>query len=288
MWIFAAVLSAVFAGLTAILSKCGVKNTDSDVATAVRTSVVLLFSWAIVSITGAYRGISAIGEKSWIFLVLSGAATGASWLCYFKALSVGAVSKVAAADKSSVVLSVLFALLLFPDERNAWRIKLVCLALIGAGTFLMTDMQKGEKGKSRSWLFFALLSAAFAAATSLLAKIGIEDVDSNLATAIRTCVVFLAAWGIVVGKKKGRLVKEIPKKDALFLILSGVATGASWLCYYYALQRGQVSVVVPVDKLSVFLTVIFSLVVFKEKLSKKGWLGLALLTVGVVSMAVLT
>lgn len=288
MWIFVAVLSAVFAGVTAVLSKCGVKNTDSDVATAVRTSVVLLFSWAIVLLTGAYRGVSAIGVKSWVFLILSGAATGASWLCYFKALSVGAVSKVAAVDKSSVVLSVLFALLLFPDERNAWQIKLICLVLIGAGTFLMTDLQKGEKGKSRSWLVFALLSAAFAAATSLLAKMGVEEVDSDLATAIRTCVVFLAAWGIVFGKKEGRLVKEIPKKDMLFLVLSGLATGASWLCYYYALKRGQVSVVVPIDKSSILITVFFSLIVLKERLSKKGWLGLGLLTVGTVLMAVLT
>lgn len=288
MWIFVAVLSAVFAGVTAVLSKCGVKNTDSDVATAVRTSVVVLFSWAIVLLTGAYRGVSAIGVKSWVFLILSGAATGASWLCYFKALSVGAVSKVAAVDKSSVVLTVLFALLLFPDERNAWQIKLICLVFIGAGTFLMTDLQKGERGKSRSWLVFALLSAAFAAATSLLAKMGVEDVDSNLATAIRTCVVFLAAWGIVFGKKEGRLVKEIPEKDVLFLVLSGLATGASWLCYYYALKRGQVSVVVPIDKLSILITVFFSLIVLKERLSKKGWIGLGLLTVGTVLMAVLT
>lgn len=288
MWVLFAALSAVFAGATAILSKCGIKNTNSNVATAVRTSVVLLFSWAIVFIKGAYRGIVDIDVKSWIFLILSGAATGASWLCYFKALYVGEVSKVAAVDKSSVVLSVLFAIALFPDERNGWWIKLICLVLVGVGAFFMTDVRRTETNKGRSWLFFALLSAVFAAATSLLAKAGIKNVDSNLATAIRTFVVFLFAWGIVIGKGKCKFVKEITKTDALFLVLSGLATGASWLCYYYAIQNGQVSVVVPIDKLSILITVLFSLIVFKEKLSKKAWLGLGLLTLGTILMAVLT
>lgn len=286
MWIFAAVLSSVFAGLTAILSKCGIKNTNSNVATAVRTSVVLVFSWVIVFITGTYSQIANIDAKSWIFLILSGAATGASWICYFKALSSGEVSKVAAVDKSSVVLSVLFAIVLFADERNLWYVKLGCLCLIGLGTFFMTDIKRGENKQGFAWLTFAVLSAVFAAATSILAKTGIQNVDSNLATAVRTCVVFVFAWLIVIAKKECKLVKEITKKDLLFLVLSGFATGASWLFYYYAIQNGQVSVVVPIDKTSILITVIFSSVVLKEKLSKKSKVGLALLTLGTLLMAI--
>lgn len=288
LWILAVVFSALFAGITAILSKCGIKNTNSDVATAMRTSVVLLFSWLIVLLTGAYRGISSIGATSWIFLILSGAATGASWLCYFKALSLGEASKVAAVDKSSVVLSVFFAIVLFPNERNLWQVKLVCLALIGTGTFLMTDIKKDEDGQSRAWLLFAVLSAVFAAATSLLAKTGIDGVDSNLAAAIRTLAVFVFAWGIVLGKKEWKFVKKVEKKDLVFLVLSGIATGASWLFYYYAIQNGRISVVVPIDKTSILFTVIFSSCVLKEKISKKSRFGLALLTAGAIFMAVFT
>lgn len=287
MWISAAVFSAVFAGATAILSKCGIKNTNSDVATAIRTSVVLIFAWIIAFITGAANDVAEISMRSWVFLVLSGLATGASWICYFKALSLGEVSKVAAVDKSSVVLSVLFAIVLFADEREQWLIKLICLLLIGVGTFLMTDIKKATEKKSLSWLIFALLSAAFAAATSLLAKVGIENVNSNLATAVRTCVVLVMAWGIVAGRNELKYVKHITKRDLCFLVLSGIATGASWLCYYYAIQQGQVSVVVPIDKLSILITVLFSLIVFKEKLSAKAWVGLGLLTTGTVLMAVL-
>lgn len=288
LWIFAAIFSAVFAGVTAILSKCGIKNANSNAATAVRTSVVLLFSWAIVFITGAYKGISEISVKSWLFLILSGAATGISWLCYFKALSLGEVSKVSAVDKSSVVLSVLFAIVLFPDERNSWQVKTICLLLIGLGTFFMTDIKKDESKQNLSWLVFAIFSAVFAAATSILAKTGIENVDSNLATAIRTCVVFVFAWLIVLAKKEWKFVKDITKNDLLFLVLSGIATGASWLFYYYAIKNGQVSIVVPIDKLSILITVVFSLLVFKEKLSKKAVFGLCLLTVGTVLMAIFT
>ena len=288
MWLIAAVLSAVFAGITAILSKYGVKNTNSNVATAVRTSVVLIFAWGIVFATGAYKTLSDIGAKSWIFLILSGAATGASWICYFKALSLGEVSKVAAVDKSSVVLSVLFALLLFPAERTMWWAKLLCLAAIATGSFLMADIRHGEEKSRFIWFIFAALSAVFAAATSLLAKIGIEDVDSNAATAIRTCIVFVTAWLIVICRGETKYVKELKGKDILFLILSGIATGASWICYYYAIQRGQVSIVVPIDKLSILITVLFSLVVFKEKLSLKAWIGLGLLVAGTVCMAMFT
>lgn len=288
MWIAAACLSAVFAGLTAILSKCGIKNTNSDVATAIRTSVVLLFSWIIVFATGAYNTLADISVKSWIFLILSGMATGASWICYFKALSLGEVSKVAAVDKSSVVLSVLLAIIIFPDERTLWWVKLICLAAISVGTFMMTDIKRGEDKSKFVWFIFALLSAAFAAATSLLAKIGIENVNSNAATAIRTCVVLVMAWLIVFCRREVKFVKEIKGKEIVFLILSGIASGASWLCYYYAIQNGQVSVVVPIDKLGILITVFFSLIVFKERLKVKAWIGLGLLTAGTVLMAVFT
>lgn len=288
MWIAAAVLSALFAGVTAILSKCGVKNAHSDVATAVRTSVVLVFAWVMVFITGKAASLLSISSGSWIFLLLSGAATGASWICYFKALSLGSVSKVAAVDKSSTVLSVLFAIILFADERRLWWLKLIFLIFIALGTYLMTDIRRGSGDEKATWFVFALLSAIFAAATSLLAKIGIKDVDSNVATAIRTCVVFVIAWLIVIFRKESRFVGQLSAKESLFLVLSGFSTGASWLCYYYAIQQGAVSVVVPIDKLSIVVTVLFSLIVFKEKLSKKEWLGLALLTAGIVCMAVFT
>lgn len=288
MWIAVACLSAVFAGLTAILSKCGIKNTNSNVATAIRTSVVLIFAWIIVFATGAHKTLADISLKSWMFLILSGIATGASWICYFKALSLGEVSKVAAVDKSSAVLSVLFAIIIFPDERTLWWLKLICLVLIAVGTFMMTNIKHGEDRNKLVWLVFAVLSAIFAAATSLLAKIGIENVDSNAATAIRTCVVLVMAWLIVICRKEIKFVKEVKGKELVFLVLSGIATGASWLCYYYAIKHGQVSVVVPIDKLSILITVLFSLIVFKEKLSLKSWIGLGLMTVGTVLMAVFT
>ena len=288
MWIAAAILSAIFAGITAILSKCGIRNTNSDVATAVRTSVVLVMAWGLVFLTGAFPGITDISPLSWIFLVLSGLATGASWVCYFKALSLGEVSRVAAVDKSSTILSVLFAILLFPDERTLWWLKLIFLALIAMGTYLMTDIRRDDRDGRLTWLIFAVLSAVFAAATSLLARIGIENVDSNLATAVRTTVVLILAWLIVFCRKEQKFVREIPKKELGFLILSGIATGASWLCYYYAIQQGQVSVVVPIDRLSILITVLFSVLVLKEKLSAKSWVGLSLLTAGTVCMAVFT
>ena len=288
MWIVAAILSAVFAGLTAILSKCGVKHANSDVATAARTSVVLVMAWLIVFITGTYTTIADISAQSWIFLILSGLATGASWICYFKALSLGEVSKVAAVDKSSAVLSVLFAIIIFPDESNLWWLKLIFLAVIAVGTYLMTDIKRGEDKGRLTWLIFAVLSAVFAAATSLLANAGIEGVDSNLATAIRTVVVLIMAWLIVLCRGEGKFIRELQGREIIVLVLSGIATGASWLCYYYAIQQGQVSVVVPIDRLSILITVIFSLIVFKEKLSVKAWIGLALLTAGTVCMAVFT
>lgn len=286
--ITAAILSATFAGITAILSKCGMKKTDSEVATALRTTVVLAFAWIAVFITGAHSSIPEINGISWLFLILSGLATGASWICYNKALSLGEVSKVAAVDKSSVVLSVLFAVVLFADERKLWWLKLIFLALIAVGTYLMTDVKRDEKIGKNSWLAFAFLSAVFAAATSVLAKIGIKNVDSNAATAIRTCVVFVAAWLIVIFGKKAESVKNVDRRELLFLVLSGIATGASWLLYYYAISTGQVSVVVPIDKLSILVTIAFSVTVLKEKLSLKAWIGLAFLTAGTICMAIFT
>lgn len=311
MWVLFAILSAVFAGVTAILSKCGVKNTDSDAATAIRTSVVLALAWLVACVTGEIAGIKEISAKSFAFLMISGIATGASWICYFKALSLGEVSRVAAVDKSSVVLSVLFALALFPAERAKWGVKLLCLAAIAAGTYLMTGIKRekhtalsaeietetqgagggaeearGVKKQRAAWLIFALLSAVFAAATSVLAKIGIEGVSSNLATAIRTCAVLAMAWLIVFCRGKAKEVKRVPKRDLLFLFLSGVATAASWLCYYYAIAKGQVSVVSPIDKLSILVTVAFSYFALGERLSKKQLIGLALLTAGTLCMAI--
>ena len=288
MWIVAAVFSAIFAGVTAILSKCGMKDVNSDVATAIRTGVVFVFAWLIVLITGAYATLATIDPKSLVFLILSGLATGGSWICYFKALSLGEVSKVAAVDKSSVVFSVLIAILVFPEERMLWWVKLLCLAAVAAGTFLMTEIKRSEDKAKRAWLVFALLSALFAAATSILSKIGIENVNSNAATAIRTGVVLVMAWGIVFFRKETKSVKEIKGKELLFLVLSGFATGGSWLCYYYAIQQGQVSVVVPIDKLSIVLTVVFSVLFLKEKPSAKTWLGLALLATGSLCMAIFT
>ncbi len=286
MWVAAAVLSAFFAGVTSILSKCGLKSADSDVATAVRTSVVLIFAWLIVLITGAYFSLSSVCARSWIFLILSGVSTGASWICYFKALSVGEVSKVSAVDKSSIVTSVLFAMIIFPDERERWWLKLIFLAVITCGVYLMTDIRHGDSKSKYAWFIFAAMSSVFAAATSLLAKAGIENVDSNAATAIRTCVVFVMAWLIVICRGKSKLVNKLGKKEIVFLVLSGIATGVSWLCYYYAVQQGQVSIVAPIDRLSVTVTVLFSVVVLKEKLSLSAWTGLLLLTAGTVCMVI--
>jgi len=289
-----AVLSAIFAGLTAILAKCGIKKTDSDVATAVRTVVVLVFSWLMVLIIGSAGSISDISGKSLLFLVLSGIATGASWICYFKALSVGNVNKVVPVDKSSTVLSVILAIILF-GETNHLAVKLVGTALLAVGIFLMIEKKESKRTEDvpeertperRIWLPYAVGSAVFAALTTILAKVGISDVESNLGTAIRTCVVLVMAWLIVFLKGKQGQVKSIDKKELRFILLSGIATGASWLCYYYAVQKGSVSVVVPIDKLSILVAIAFSWIVFKEKLTHKAGIGLALMVIGTLAMAI--
>lgn len=286
MWLMMAVLSACFAGLTSILAKCGIRKTDSDVATAIRTVVVLLFSWCMVLIVGSFPSIETISGKSFLFLILSGLATGASWICYFKALSMGDVNKVVPIDKSSTVLSVLLAILLF-GETNHLAVRLIGTALLGVGILLMVEKKQtqGEPEK-RQWIVYAVLSAVFAALTSILAKIGIDGVESNLGTAIRTCVVLVMAWAIVFLKGKQGQIKSIDKKELLFISMSGVATGASWLCYYYAIQNGIVSVVVPIDKLSILISVAFSYIFLKEKISAKALFGLALMVVGTLLMAI--
>lgn len=288
MWIVSAVLSALFAGLTSIFAKCGIKKTDSDVATALRTTVVLLFSWIIVFVVGSQNQISSISARSFLFLILSGAATGASWLCYFKALSCGDVNKVVPIDKSSTVISVLLAIFLLGETDNL-AVKLIATAFISVGIFLMVEKKETEqKQEKRQWALFASLSAVFAALTSILAKIGIDGVESNLATAVRTCVVLVVAWLIVLIKGKQKQVKAVDKKELVFICISGVLTGASWLFYYSAIKHGKVSVVVPIDKLSIIVSIAFSYIVFKEKLSKKAFLGLVLMVAGTLIMAIFT
>ena len=283
MWITAAVLSAVFAGLTAILAKCGIRKTSSNLATALRTLVVLIFSIIMVFVVGSQQTIKEIAPVSWIFLALSGLATGASWMCYFKALSIGDVNKVVPIDKSSTILSVLLAILIF-NETNNLIVKLFGTALIGAGTYLMIEKKRATETKNTKWILYAVLSAIFAALTSVLAKMGISGVESNLGTAIRTAVVLIMAWGIVLAKGEQKQLKGINKKELVFIALSGLATGASWLCYYYAIQNGVMSVVVPIDKMSVLITVLFSVVFLKEKMSFKSIFGLIVMSVGTLAI----
>ncbi len=287
MWIMYATGSAFFAGITSILAKCGISKTDSDVATAIRTIVVLVFSWILVLLTRTISGITVISGKTLLFLVLSGIATGASWLCYFKALQIGDVNKVVPIDKSSTILTILLACIFFHEGLSLAKIDCVCM--IGVGTMLMMNrIEDVESNTSdKSWLIYAILSAVFASLTSILGKIGISGIDSDLGTAIRTSVVLVMAWLMVFVKNKQFQIKEIDRKELLFIILSGFATGGSWLCFYRALQDGLASVVVPIDKLSILVTIGFSRVVFHEKLSRKALLGLILITVGTVIMTMI-
>ncbi len=288
MWVLYAFGSALFAGLTSLLAKCGIKKTDSNVATAIRTIVVLIFSWIMVFVVGAQGQITDVSAKTWIFLILSGAATGASWLCYFRALQIGDVNKVVPIDKSSTILTIILAFIFFKEEISA--LKLVCVILIAIGTYMMitkkeTSAEEQNKAKgSHSWLFYAVLSAVFASLTSILGKVGIEGINSNLGTAIRTIVVLIMAWIVVFVTGKQHTVKQIEKKELGFICLSGLATGGSWLCYYKALQDGLASVVVPIDKLSIVVTIVFSYIVFKEKLTMKSFAGLVLIIAGTLLM----
>lgn len=286
MWIIYAIVSSFFAGITSILAKCGIKKADSNVATAIRTVVVLVFSWFMVLMTGTWDGIMQIDGRTLLFLILSGLATGASWLCYFRALQNGNINKVVPIDKSSTILSILLALIFLHE--GVTLAKIVSVVLIGSGTMMMItkkDIETDSERKSGGWLIYAVLSAVFASLTSVLGKIGIEDINSNLGTAIRTTVVLFMAWGMVFVTGKQKEIRKIEKKELCFISLSGLATGASWICYYRALQEGPASVVVPIDKLSMLVTIAFSWIVFHEKMTKKGAVGALLITAGTVMLA---
>lgn len=284
MWTIFAFGSAFFAGVTSVLAKCGIRKTDSTVATAIRTILVLLFSWLMVFIVGSQDQIGSIGGRTLCFLILSGLCTGASWLCYFKALQLGDVNKVVPIDKSSVVLTILLAFLFLGDPIGLFQG--MGALLIGAGTFLMIEKKAAVNtpAQGKSWLLYALGSAIFASLTSILGKVGIAGVESNLGTAIRTAVVLVMAWGMVLVTGKTGAVKEVAGKELVFICISGLATGASWLCYYRALQMGPASVVVPIDKLSILVTIAFSWLVFREKLTARSGWGLALIVAGTLVM----
>ena len=286
MWILFAFGSAFFAGVTAILAKCGIRKTDSTVATAVRTIVVLLFSWLMVFVVGSQDQLGSIDPNTWLFLILSGLATGASWPCYFRALQLGDINKVVPVDKSSVILTMLLAFLFLQEPITPFGG--VGVVLIAAGTFLMIEKKDVEQkeDQKKSWFLYAAGSAIFASLTSILGKIGISGVESNLGTAIRTAVVLLMAWVMVFVAGKAGEVRKIPKNEFGFICLSGIATGASWLCYYRALQDGLASIVVPIDKLSILVTVAFSYFVFHERLSKKSAIGLVLIVAGTLAMLI--
>ena len=285
MWIFFAVGSAFFAGVTAILAKCGIRKTDSTVATAIRTIVVLIFAWIMVFIEGPQEQTFTIDTSTLSCLLLSGLATGASWLCYFKALQIGDINKVVPIDRSSTVLTILLAFVLLGEPIGLFQGTGV--VLIGTGTFLM--IEKKAPGPSaapqrKGWLLYAFGSAFFASLTAILGKIGIQGISSDLGTAIRTCVVLVMAWVMVLVTGKAGNVRQVPRRELVFICLSGLATGASWLCYYRALQDGPASVVVPIDKLSIQVTVSLSYVVFHEKLTPRSGWGLVLIVAGTMIM----
>lgn len=282
MWILFAVGSAFFAGATSVLAKAGIKSVSSDFATAFRTGVVLIFSWLMVFVVGCQNAVSTITPRALVFLALSGAATGLSWLCYFKALSIGNLSKVVAVDKSSTFLTILLALIFFREPFH-WLTGLGIAVMI-VGTALMLEKGDAKKGE-RGWLFYAAGSAVFAALQSILGKVGVQDMDSTLATALRTVVVLVFAWAIVLGKKEGGDWKKMTRRDAVLLVLSGITTGASWLCYYRALQTGRASVVVPIDKCSMLFAVALSAIFLKEKQTRRSLLALALVVTGTFMIA---
>lgn len=286
MWIILAFCSALFAGLTSILAKCGIKNVDSTLATAIRTVVILIFSWIMVFVSGVFHEIHDMDSKTVFFLIVSGLATGGSWLCYFKALQIGNINKVTPIDKSSTVLTMLLAFMFLGEEITP--LKLLSMILISLGTYWMIEKKEGisVETSSQSWFFYAVASAVFASLTSILGKLGMENVNATLGTAIRTIVVLVLAWFMVFLTNKHKTMKEIDKKSWVFLILSGIATGLSWLCYYSALQTGPASVVVPIDKLSILVTILFSYIAFGEKLHKKGLMGLLFIVVGTLLLLV--
>lgn len=284
MFVLYAFGSALFAGLTAVLAKCGIRKTDSTVATAIRTIIVLAFSWLMVLLSGSQAQLRNIGGRTLLFLILSGLATGASWLCYFRALQIGDINKVVPVDKSSTVLTILLAVVFLHETLSlAKGAGVVCIA---AGTYLMIKKKQssGAAKQGARWFLYAAGSAVFASLTSILGKIGISGIESNLGTAIRTCVVLVMSWMMVAVQGKGRLVRAVPKNELGFICLSGIATGASWLCYYKALQDGAASIVAPIDKLSILVTIAFSRLVFHERLTKKSAIGLVFVVGGTLLM----
>lgn len=285
MWLPYALGSALFAGLTAILAKVGIRHTPSHLATAIRTGIVLLVAWLVVGIVGSAPTMGSLSAKTWLFLGLSGLATGASWLCYFRALQLADVNQVAPVDKSSIILTVLFAIV-FLEERTSLPLRLAGIAVIGIGTYLMIERsaKQGTTNRSRTWLLYGIGSAVFAALTSILGKVGITGVESNLGTALRTIVVLVMAWVVVFVSGQQRQIRTIPRRDLVFIALSAVATGASWLCYYRALQLGPASLVVPIDKLSIVVTVAFATFVLHERLSRRAAIGLVLIVGGTLIM----
>lgn len=289
MWIFYAFCAALFAGLTAILAKVGIQHVNSHLATALRTVVVTIFAWAMVLVVGSGDTIAQIGARTWLFLILSGFATGASWICYFRALQLGNVNQVAPIDKSGTVLTMLLAFLILREPISANM--LLGMALIVTGTYMMVQIRRNtaaatSKTIRKGWAFWAVLSAVFASLTAVLGKIGIAGIESNLGTAIRTVVVLVLAWGIVFAQGTYREIRQIDRKSWLFLALSGLATGGSWLFYYRALQEGQASIVVPIDKLSILVTVAFSTLFLKERLSRKAAIGLLFVTAGTLLLLI--
>ena len=287
MWLLFAVGSAFFAGVTAILAKCGIQRTDSTVATAIRTIVVLIFAWIMVFVVGSQDQLRDIGQMTLLFLILSGLATGASWLCYFKALQLGDVNKVVPIDKSSTVLTILLAFLLLGEPIGLFQG--IGVVLIGAGTFLMIEKKPDASSgavQGKGWMLYAFGSAIFASLTAILGKIGIQGVESNLGTAVRTGVVLVMAWAMVLVTGRAKEVRQVPGREMIFICLSGIATGASWLCYYHALQDGPASVVAPIDKLGILVTIAFSGLVFHERLTRRSGLGLVLIVAGTLAMLI--
>ena len=282
MSIILALLAAVFAAFTSILAKIGIQKVNSNLATAIRTIVVLLMAFIIVVVTDQLDAIFDVTSKALIFFILSGITTGLSWLCFFKALQIGDVSKVVPIDKSSVVITIILSFIILREPVTLFVV--IGGVLITIGTFVLIGRAKKKEkvSISQSYILLAILAAIFAALTSILAKIGIENVDPNVATFIRTIVIILFAWGIVIFQGTQKEIKNISRKSMLFLILSGAATGLSWLCYFAAIAIGKVSVVAPIDKFSVVITMLLSFMILKEKPTKNTVLGGIIITIGTV------
>lgn len=282
MWIINAFLSAIFAGMTSILSKMGLEDISSHYVTALRTSVVLVFTWVMYYVTGS--SMQGINSYNFMFIVLSGFATGASWLCYYRALSLADVSQVVPIDKLSTFLTMIFAFVIFHEEVT-W-VKVVCIFMMFIGTYLMQKRPQKELNHDKRWLIYAFLSAIFASLTAILAKIGIENVDSQTVTALRTIVVVIMAWIVVFVTKSYSPIALLNKKQLKAIFFSALATGLSWLCYFAALKEGPASIVVPIDKLSIVISILFAYFVLNEKQSIKTILGLICIVISTLLLLI--